>query len=202
MQFAQLEVPLYHCTNAKSVSTEKTKHNRRISASQVCIIQSRAKQSLFPSVYSCLLTTSLKGVQNLRPNYKATMSTTRREHIARNQRTTLRNGAKLIDALRAGPKTSFTTSSKLAPSGTWRSLIARAGTPKNWENAFAIGQPGGSTGKLIIGQMFKMMYENALDLPDEANWIPVKPLGNGSFGAAALFKHEDGNGGTDDVSYR
>lgn len=47
-----------------------------------------------------------------------------------------------------------------------------------------------------------MMYENKLELPDEERWSPVKPLGNGSYGAAALFKHENLLGSADDVSCR
>lgn len=123
----------------------------------------------------------------------AKMPSNSRESIARKQRTTLRNGEKLIDAFRSGPRTSFTSNSAHAR----RPFLS---TPQKWRDAFLIGQYNDKN-KPIIGQLFQKMFHDKLDIPDDEKWQPVKPLGNGSYGAAALFKHENEQGQVDDVSY-
>jgi hypothetical protein len=124
------------------------------------------------------------------------MAPASRENLSRKQRTTLRDGrtSKLIDLLRAGPKTSFTT--QVSRTGTRRKAASQF-----WKNAFQIGQQAKSSGKPLIGQMFTGMYDNNLTLPAESSWHPVRPIGNGSYGAAALFRREDELGNTEDVSY-
>lgn len=118
------------------------------------------------------------------------------ENLSRKQRITLRDGrtSKLIDLLRAGPKKSFTTQVS-------RAGMRRKAPDQNWKNAFQIGQHAKSSDKPLIGQMFAGMYDNNLTLPDESSWHPVRPMGNGSYGAAALFKREDELGNTEDVRY-
>jgi hypothetical protein len=44
------------------------------------------------------------------------------------------------------------------------------------------------------------VFQNKLEIPDEDRWQPGKPLGHGSYGAAAMLKHVNGNGKDDDVS--
>lgn len=114
--------------------------------------------------------------------------------LARKQHKTLRNGkTKLINELRAGPKTRFTMNQSLA-------CPPRETASQIWKTAFAIGGEGDWSGKPLIGQMFRAMWSYKVNLPDEENWQPVRPLGNGSYGAASLFRHVDGSGNTDDVS--
>lgn len=124
------------------------------------------------------------------------MAPASRENLSRKQRTTLRDGttSKLIDLLRAGPKKAFTTQVS-------RAGMRRDAPPQNWKNAFQIGQNAKFSGKPIIGQMFTGIYINDLTLPDEPTWYPVRPIGNGSYGAAALFMREDELGNAEDVSY-
>jgi hypothetical protein len=51
-----------------------------------------------------------------------------------------------------------------------------------------------------IGLMFTGMFQNEIGVEDEDKdkWQPMKPLGNGSFGAAGLFKRTNEAGEADD----
>jgi hypothetical protein len=72
--------------------------------------------------------------------------------------------------------------------------------PEQWRDAFQLEGAPASGENTTIGKMFRDMYYNRL-LPDDDTWQPVKPLGNGSYGAASLFKRVGENGQDDDVSH-
>jgi hypothetical protein len=123
-----------------------------------------------------------------------------RDVLARKQRKTVRSNdvrpnrkvpVKLIDELTNGvDQFTILQEDSLTQRGTYKSRL--------WQIASAIGDT--SAGKAIIGEMFSDMFIGKINLPDEWRWVPVKPLGNGSYGAAALFKHLNWADNTDDAS--
>lgn len=104
---------------------------------------------------------------------------------------------RLIHPFRYNPRTAF--------DGSRRPTNKALGTTKLWRHAFTINGPNDpypSKKRAPIGEMFRGMFDYTFDLPDEDRWTPVKPLGNGSYGAAALLQHVDEAGKVDDVSYK
>ncbi len=64
-----------------------------------------------------------------------------------------------------------------------------------WEEFDAKGNPK------PIGQRFSHLFFYGVNLPDESEWRFERPLGKGSFGAAALFVKVDETQNVVDVSY-
>jgi serine/threonine protein kinase len=60
----------------------------------------------------------------------------------------------------------------------------------------SLQDPDGTT-DLGIGLMFVRMFQNDLGDPAQ-HWMPVRPLGNGSYGAVGLFQRTDSAGEVDD----
>ena len=114
--------------------------------------------------------------------------------IAAKQRTTLGSGRRLIDALITNPSQAYKSQSRRA--GRRSDILKQV-----WWRAMALGSPADpycDLTKIEIGIMFTGMFQNEIGVQDEDKWQPVKPLGNGSFGAAGLFKRIDDVGEADD----
>ena len=106
--------------------------------------------------------------------------------MAEQQRTTLATRP-LIEAL-ADPSRAAFTIKTLAGRPRDESLL------RKWRHAFTNSNPY----RKFAAWAFQYMFTNSFDSPGNDRWLPVRPLGAGSFGAAGLFEHQDDEGLVDD----
>jgi hypothetical protein len=130
-----------------------------------------------------------KGKEPARPSGVVSTAEARRQAIAAKQRTILATES-LVDTLAEDPRRAFQSPSARIPRRSFDN------PDPLWQHTFDIGSPdfkkiaaATNSDNACIRQMFQAMFQNKLEIPDEDRWQPGKPLGHGSYGAAAMFKH-------------